>query len=119
MHALLLQVRLGGYRKSLDGPAEYEERLTKKTLVHPRFKTGFTGDLTLDFMTHDAAILILEQPSSMPVLRLPQYKGEGASDWLDRAGGWAGRDCCAPGCAQPEGPDPAAAPALCCSQVGQ
>lgn len=72
-------MRLGGCRKTVDGPKDYEARLTVKTVVHPRFVTGFARGLnatTADFMTFDVALLLLNKPSAMPVVRLPQLTGE-------------------------------------------
>ncbi|EFN52950.1 hypothetical protein CHLNCDRAFT_137324 [Chlorella variabilis] len=78
--AFLPRVRIGGYRLSLDSPrrGRFESRHVIKTLIHPRFTTGFTDPLTYDLLNHDVAVLLLNKPSALAPVRLAPYKGE----WL-------------------------------------
>lgn len=38
------QVRIGGYRRTLDGPADYDLRRTVRTVWHPGFVWGYKPD---------------------------------------------------------------------------
>ena len=39
-------MRIGGYMRTQDKPADYEQFLTQQTAVHPKFKSGFTDPVT-------------------------------------------------------------------------
>jgi hypothetical protein len=80
-------VRIGGYDLTTDPPSAYQERYTSRTVVHPSFNPVLRGNLTLDFMTHDAAILVLQKPSSLPHALLPAFKG---GRWARAAGSKCG-----------------------------
>ncbi|KAL4424350.1 hypothetical protein ABPG75_001651 [Micractinium tetrahymenae] len=91
-------VRIGGYRRTLDAPSEYELRRAVRTVWHPGFVTGYRPDQ----MSNDLALLLLDRPSSRqpvklaqytpkPALPLPEYTQVSALGW-----GWTSPDVDSP-----------------------
>ncbi|KAI7846120.1 hypothetical protein COHA_000381 [Chlorella ohadii] len=64
-------VRIGGYNREYDASTAYELRSTVFTVAHPKFNVpiGAPGG-TKDYMNNDVALLLLDRPSTMPVLKL-------------------------------------------------
>ncbi|KAI7844893.1 hypothetical protein COHA_001542 [Chlorella ohadii] len=67
-------VRIGGYNRTED-TSKYELFHVKETIVHPWFKTKYTGAVTYDLMNYDAALMLLPGPGST----MPRIKLAGAS----------------------------------------
>lgn len=65
-----MQVRIGGYAVRSDPASAYEERHVIKTLVHPQYNTDASSSEHWD---NDVAVLLLNQPSTIPPVKLMRY----------------------------------------------
>lgn len=63
-------VRIGGFGRVYDASSAYELRSTMYTLAHPQFNVPFSAGGSRDYMNYDVALLLLDRPSTMPVLKL-------------------------------------------------
>lgn len=62
-------VRIGAYRRTLDGPADYELRRAIRAVPHPAFVWGYRRDM----LNNDLALLVLDTPSTRAVVQLPPH----------------------------------------------
>ena len=69
-------VRLGGYRLTTDAASQYESRSVVTTLANPTFNVPLQPPTTYNFMNNDVALLLLNEPSTMPRLQLIGKKRE-------------------------------------------
>lgn len=62
-------VRIGGYRRTLDGPADYDLRRTVRTVWHPGFVWGYKPDQ----LANDVALLVMDRRSTKVPVKLAPY----------------------------------------------
>lgn len=63
-------VRVGGYW-AFEEPSNKAELFTVvRQVVNPKFAVPFTPPLTYNFLNNDVALLLLDRPSTMPVVKL-------------------------------------------------
>lgn len=62
-------VRIGGYLRTTSNKASYQLRKVVKTVINPRFVTGYVDDNS----NNDIALLLLDKPSTKTPIALPPF----------------------------------------------